>query len=157
MPLSVATKLLPLLNGEGEQRRALAARDADAYARGWVGERYNAWLARMDERAGGAARRAAKNQTLGYVTADGCPGIGDDTPHAPLPYFAAPAFIQSAVPALADAAPIDLVFVDFIEAQLIKLLNGVQTAKNYTVADVQTYSPFLANQVLGLYAKAAWN
>jgi hypothetical protein len=33
----------------------------------------------------------------------------------------------------------------------------LQTAKNYTVADVQNYSPVLANQALGVFAQAKWN
>lgn len=58
---------------------------------------------------------------------------------------------------MTDATPIDLVFVDFIETQLLQILNTVQTAKNYTSADVGTYSPILANAALGLYAQAQWN
>lgn len=53
--------------------------------------------------------------------------------------------------------PIDLVFVDFIEDQLLSILNSLQTTKNYTEADVQSYSPILANAVLGLYAQKAWS
>ena len=58
---------------------------------------------------------------------------------------------------MADDEPIDLVFVDFIEDQLISVLNAVQTDKTYTEADVEVYSPTLANAVLGLYAQQAWN
>jgi hypothetical protein len=65
--------------------------------------------------------------------------------------------VQSNFPAVADNAPIDLVFVDFIESQLLTLLNQVQTTKTYAAADVQTYSPYLSNQVLGIYAQLAWN
>jgi len=53
--------------------------------------------------------------------------------------------------------PIDLVFVDFMETQLLEVLNSVQTTKNYTTADVQTYSPISTNQVFGVYAQKAWN
>lgn len=60
-------------------------------------------------------------------------------------------------PAVSDATPIDLVFVDFIEAQLLGILNTIQTAKNYTSADVQTYSSVLSNTALGVYAQAKWN
>jgi hypothetical protein len=160
VPLSAASKLLPILNGEGEQRRSLeslAAREADAYARGWVGTRYRDWLRRMDQASDGPARRASGNATLGYVTKDSCPGTGDDTPHVALPYYSSPPFAQSALPAVAEDAPIDLVFVDFIETQLLGILNQVQSAVKYSTADVKTYSPVLANEVLGLYAEKAWN
>lgn len=86
-----------------------------------------------------------------------CPGVGDDTPHAPLPFNAVPDFIGSKPPNVTDDTPIDFVFIDFISAQTITILNSVQTAKVFTTADVKTYSPLLTNQAFGLYAQAAWN
>ena len=62
-----------------------------------------------------------------------------------------------AAPAVPDDTPIDLVFVDFIETQLLGILNTVQTAKTFTTADVASYTPILASEVLGLYAQEAWN
>lgn len=53
--------------------------------------------------------------------------------------------------------PVDLVFVGFISNQLLETLNSIQTSKKYTRADVQSYSPILSNEALGLYAQAAWN
>jgi len=83
--------------------------------------------------------------------------MGDDTLHAPLPFFSSPAFIASTPPNVSGDTEIDLVFVDFIETQLLQILNTVQTAKTYTAADVHNYSPTLANQVLGVFAQAKWN
>lgn len=83
--------------------------------------------------------------------------MGDDTLHAPLPFHDVPDFIGSVPPKVADSDPIDLVFVDFIEAQLLEILNSVQSVKEYTTSDVQSYSPILANEALGLYAQKAWN
>ncbi|KAG6805434.1 hypothetical protein H0H92_015419, partial [Tricholoma furcatifolium] len=51
----------------------------------------------MDRRHG-VERRATQNLTLGYVTIDSCPGIGDDTLHTPLPYYDTPDFIGSVPP-----------------------------------------------------------
>ena len=69
-----------------------------------------------------------------------------------------PDFIGTDAPAgVADDAPIDLVFVDFIEAQLLQILNTLQSAKTYTTADVQVYSSVLGTAVLGLYAEQYWN
>ena len=74
------------------------------------------------------------------------------------PYFNVPDFIGTNAPAgLAADATVDLVFVDFIETQLLQILNGLQSAKTYTTADVQLYSPVLANAFLGLYAEKYWN
>ena len=58
---------------------------------------------------------------------------------------------------MSNDAPIDLVFVNFISSQLLGILNSIQTSKKYTQADIQSYSPILGDQVLGLYAQAAWN
>ena len=74
------------------------------------------------------------------------------------PFFSSPDFIGSSAPAgVADTDPVDLVFVDFIETQLLGILNTVQTAKTFTTADVASYTPILASEVLGLYAQKAWN
>jgi hypothetical protein len=86
-----------------------------------------------------------------------CPGVGDDTLHAPLPYYSTPNYIGSKSPNVTDSTPIDLVFVDFIESDVLSILKEVQLVKNYTSADVQKYSSILANAVLGYYAQAAWN
>ncbi|TFK44996.1 Metallo-dependent phosphatase-like protein [Crucibulum laeve] len=158
--LSVAQQVLPALNHAGANERRtnelLERRENELYSRGYVDKRYMEWLEEMDRRSG-MEKRAAQNQTLGYVTHDSCPGVGDDTPHAPLPFHSSPDFIGSKVPDLPADTPIDLVFVDFIETQLLGILNSVQTDKTFTTADVKSYSPILANEALGLYAQSAWN
>jgi hypothetical protein len=58
---------------------------------------------------------------------------------------------------VSNDALVDLVFVDFISNQLLEILNSIQTYKKYTRADMQSYSPILSNEALGLYAQAAWN
>ena len=73
------------------------------------------------------------------------------------PFFSPPRFISSIPPNVSDDTPVDLVFVDFIEKRILQILNSVQTKKNYTTADVQTYSPVLSNAVMGLYAQKTWN
>ncbi|PIL26310.1 hypothetical protein GSI_12066 [Ganoderma sinense ZZ0214-1] len=159
VPLSIAKQVLPALNNAGaNNRRALSGFDEEAYARGEVNMVYHAWLQEMDQRNDGPTRRAAQNLTLGYVTHDSCPGVGDDTLHSPLSFYNVPDFIGTDAPAgVADDAPIDLVFVDFIEAQLLQLLNSLQSTKTFTTADVQVYSSVLGTAVLGLYAQKYWN
>ncbi|PPR00075.1 hypothetical protein CVT24_008977 [Panaeolus cyanescens] len=159
IPFNVANQVLPALNNAGadERRRALMEdRDSELYARGHVDTVYRRWLQEMDER-NGLARRAAQNLTLGYVTTDSCPGVGDDVQHAPLPFNPVPDFIGSIPPQVAADTPVDLVFVDFIQTQLLQILNSLQTTKTFTTADVQSYSPALASAILGLYAQSAWN
>ncbi|KAG1794137.1 5'-nucleotidase [Suillus plorans] len=156
---SIANQVLPALNNAGaDEKRKRDEIEKELWSRGVVDTRYKAWLEEMDRRAGIGRREAtAGNLTLGYVTADSCPGAGDDTLHLALPYYSVPDFIGSNPPNVADDTPIDLVFVDFIEAQLLGILNGLQNAQNYTTADVSLYSPTLANAALGLYAQGVWN
>ncbi|EGO00572.1 hypothetical protein SERLA73DRAFT_166873 [Serpula lacrymans var. lacrymans S7.3] len=153
----VASQVLPALNQAGaDERRKRSEWDTELWAKGYVDMRFRAWREEMDRRAG-ISRRESQNLTLGYVTQDGCPGAGDDTLHTPLPYYSVPDFIGSNNPNVTDDTPIDLVFVDFIETQLLGILNGLQSGKNYTSADVDLYSPILSNEALGLYAQAMWN
>jgi hypothetical protein len=79
--------------------------------------------------------------------------VGDDTLHTPLPFFDSPDFISSTPPAGGNDTTVDLVFVDFIEDQVLEVVNGLQTAKNYTSADVLPYSYILLDQVLGVFAE----
>ncbi|KAJ7055061.1 Metallo-dependent phosphatase-like protein [Mycena amicta] len=76
--------------------------------------------------------------TLGYVTTDSCPGLGDDVPHTPIPVFPVPPFIASRTPDASNTV-IDI------------------TARVYTRSDTAEYSPVRSNEVLGLYAEVAWN
>ncbi|KAI0776233.1 Metallo-dependent phosphatase-like protein [Trametes elegans] len=158
VPFAVARQVLPALNHAGaNERRALEERERELYARGDVDRRYRRWLEEMDRRSDGLTRRAAKNATLGYVTHDDCPGVGDDVLHAPLPFFSSPDFIGSDAPAVSDETAVDLVFVDFIENQLLETVNGLQSDKTYAKSDVLSYSDVLSNAVLGLYAEKYWN
>ncbi|KAF8963639.1 Metallo-dependent phosphatase-like protein [Flammula alnicola] len=152
VPFNVANDVLPALNNAGaNERRAI-------WKKGNSTNMDGKWLEEMDKRNDGIARRAAANLTLGYVTTDSCPGVGDDVLHAPLPFFSTPDFIGSIPPTVpATDTPIDLVFVDFISSQLLQILNSVQSTKVFTNADVQSYSPILANEALGLFAQSAWN
>ena len=84
-----------------------------------------------------------------------CP---DALPRVLQPYYDIPDFMGSDAPSgLSDDDPIDLVFVDFIEDQLLEILNGVQSDKTHTEDDVKTYTPVLASEAMGLFAQKVWN
>ncbi|KAI6029157.1 5'-nucleotidase [Pisolithus microcarpus] len=157
--LSIATQVLPALNGAGtSNKKKRAALETEMWRRGYVDGRYNVWLAEMARRAGPRSTAdMAGNPTLGYVTTDSCPGDGDDTLHTAVPYYSSPDYIGSAIPNVTGDTPVDLVFIDFIVSDVIEVLNTLQSAKNYTDSDASLYSPVLANQVLGLYAQVEWN
>ncbi|KAI0253692.1 Metallo-dependent phosphatase-like protein [Lactifluus subvellereus] len=150
--------VLPALNGVNGKREVFLQGTVaeERYGRRDVEERYGRWLAEMHARAG-PERRAAQNLTLGYVTKDACPGVGDDTLHTPLPFFSTPNFIGSTPPTGNSDTAIDLVFDGFIGSLVLQVLNRLQTSKTYTRADVRTYTPILANEVLGIFAQAMWN
>ncbi|KAJ7921958.1 Metallo-dependent phosphatase-like protein [Mycena leptocephala] len=160
VPFSVANGVLPALNGAGmNHRKSDEAVEAELWTRGYVGTRYREWMedmARRNAEVDGQARFALAKLTPGYVTTDACPGVGDDTPHAPLEFHSLPNFIASAAPiGLAVDAPIDLVFVDFLEKQLIGILNGLQKDKVYTTVESGRvkYTNVLATEALGIYAQ----
>ncbi|KAJ3805057.1 Metallo-dependent phosphatase-like protein [Lentinula aff. lateritia] len=164
LPLGVAQEVLPALNAAGADERrkrdlgsVLQERESQMWKRGYVNMRYMEWLDEMDRRHDGAVKRASQNLKLGYVTSDSCPGVGDDTIHAPLASFDIPDFIGSDTPSLSNDSLVDLVFVDFIQEQLLEILNEVQNATTYTDSDVASYTDVLSNAVLGLYAQHAWN
>jgi hypothetical protein len=83
--------------------------------------------------------------------------VGDDTLHTPVPYFDSPNYISSAPPTGSDDLATDLVFVDFLGSSVLKVLNGLQTAKNYTTADVLSYTGTRSNEVLEVFASVEWN
>lgn len=157
IPAGVANAVLAELTKEGETRRRRDLElEAQRDAHGDVDHIYRAWLERMDS-GHDAERRGTQNNTLGYVTSDACLGVGDDIPHTPLPFYSTPEYAASDPPAVSDDTLIDLVFDNFFEPQLLTVLNGVQSNKNYTTADVATYSPTLINAMFGQFAQAKWN
>ncbi|KAF9494150.1 hypothetical protein BDN71DRAFT_1590561 [Pleurotus eryngii] len=159
--LSVESKILPVMNGEGDLLRRSAEeldrREKELYASGNIVARFKRWLEAMDQRSG-EERRAHGNLTLGYdATTDSCPGVGDDTPHAPMPFFSAPGFVGFNVPNATSDTLVDVVFLDFIQNTVLGALNSVQQDRNFSASDVQLYSNLTANQVLEVYAQLMWN
>lgn len=73
IPASAVSKILPVMNGEGDLRRRSAEeldrREKELYASGNIDARFKRWLEAMDQRSG-EERRAHGNLTLGYVTTD---------------------------------------------------------------------------------------
>ncbi|KAL9712116.1 hypothetical protein Ac2012v2_005193 [Leucoagaricus gongylophorus] len=167
VPLSVAETTVNALNHAGaNERRTLTSpggrshyETTKKYTKGDIEDIYRTWLMDMNRLANVERRAtAAANLTSGYVTKDSCPGVGDDVLHAAPPFFNPPDFLASDPPSgVASDTPIDFVFVDFIQDQLLKVVNGLQKDKVYTAADTQLYSPVLSSAVLGIYAQQEWN
>jgi len=157
--VSVATQVLPYLNGRTSQKRDLYELE-ELYGKGDVMHIYNAWLERMnvmnmDVSSILSASRHAINLPLAIIKS--CPGVGDDIPHTPVPYYDTPTCIGTPTPNLPDDATLDLVFDDFFSSGVLRALNTFQKETVYTNADVRKYSPVLINDVWGIYAQANWN
>ncbi|KAF5365960.1 hypothetical protein D9758_006656 [Tetrapyrgos nigripes] len=180
----VALGVRDALDEAGEARRikrrglvsgideVLERREEELYKRGDVRKHYLEWLSSMSTLHQNR-REMTENLTLGYATSDACPGIGDDTIHIPLESFSIPDFISSDDPTAIAGTPtskeitnstlVDLVFVDFIQDQLLGILNDVQNEvgtdkqKQWADGDVKTYSTLLSTEVLGVYAEGNWN
>ncbi|KAG7444361.1 uncharacterized protein BT62DRAFT_1029301 [Guyanagaster necrorhizus] len=158
VPLSVALDTLQIMNENGsENRKRSLGREEELYRRGDVRARYMDWLSEMGQRSIDLGRRDTNNLTLGYVTTDSCPGVGDDIIHTPLPFYSIPDFIASIPPDVSNDTLIDFVFVDFVVDQVVETLNIVQSDKEYVSGDVGTYSTLETSEVLGIYAQFAWN
>lgn len=165
---AIAKNVLNSLNGQSidEKRSLFEDRESKLYASGNVEHRYQAWLRDMAEiYKAGLERRAFRPppapppvpESMGYVTSDACPGVGDDIPHVAIPFFDTPDFVGTTPPNVTDDTLIDLVFIDFIEDSLLSTINKLGNGTTFTTDDVQPYSPIFANQIFGLFAQAAWN
>jgi hypothetical protein len=94
-----------------------------------------------------------------------CPGDDpDDTPHAPIPFFAAPDYVSyNTTDSLTEGGSlVDLIFIRFFAHDVIRAINEISLAQgskapNVTMDDISTYADLQTNEVLGLYAKLAWN
>ncbi|KAI0031972.1 Metallo-dependent phosphatase-like protein [Vararia minispora EC-137] len=155
--LDAANAVVAALNGGSTASRRELEEEDVLYSRGDVSKRYNEWLRAMYE-AEPLAKRAAANLTLGYVTEDACPGVGDDTLHTALPFFSTPAYVASPAPAgvASNAAVLDFVFDDYIVSDVVRILNSVQSATTYTASEAALYSETLLDEVLGVFAQAEW-
>jgi len=157
--VSVATQVLPYLNNQPLHKRDLYELK-ELYSKGDVIHIYNAWLKHMNVMNSDvgsiiSVSRHAINRLL--IILKSCPGVGDDIPHTPIPYYDTPTCIGTPAPNLADDATLDLVFDDFFSSDVLRALNTFQKEMVYTNTDVGKYSPVLINEVWGLYAQANWN
>ncbi|KAF8342584.1 Metallo-dependent phosphatase-like protein [Cantharellus anzutake] len=161
VPFSVGRRVLGVLNNQGapgKRGNNLETETEEEYARGYVEGRFNAWIRNMWAAAPADLKRVQNaNLTLGYMTNDSCPGVGDDTLHSPMPHYSSPAYIGSPTPTgLTDSDPMDVIFPDFFEAQILLVINSLQNTKNYTAADISTYGNVYTNTIYGIFAEAKW-
>ncbi|KAI9276032.1 Metallo-dependent phosphatase-like protein [Sporodiniella umbellata] len=133
VPVSVGQKILPTMNRQGElKKRELPPQPKETSVQ----------------------TNTTIHLTPGYVTHDDYGTGGDDTLHSALPFFRHAAFVGSELPQdLGNDTLIDVVYLDFFDAQLrkvLKTLTGTEWTANKTV------SPFSGNTVWVEFAKKHW-
>ncbi|KAI8622868.1 Metallo-dependent phosphatase-like protein [Xylariaceae sp. FL1651] len=100
----------------------------------------------------GVTRRQVVDLVPGYTTTDDWGTDGDDTAHSPIPYYNIPDFFQGAAgfDANGRADAVDVVFVDFIESDVLAILGS-----NYSSASVDYYigANFTTQDYLPLFVK----
>jgi hypothetical protein len=168
VPRALAKKLLGYLNLVGEHgfRPATAALDADdatstplspieaiAADDARVQRAYHHHLAASAESY--IATAGDDKHSLGYVTQDSCPELGDDVLHRPVPSEWQPTFVATELPA--EEEVVDVVFFDFLIPDLVGAMNSLQKGREYSSADVRVYLDELkANNLVAEYAKLRW-
>ncbi|KAI5475343.1 5'-Nucleotidase/apyrase family protein [Pseudohyphozyma bogoriensis] len=161
VPSRVAKKLLPYLNLVGEHGvlpstllqspSALSASIEHIY-RKHERESYEAFVSSVSQEEG-------EKRTVGYVTVDKCPGLGDDVLHKPVPHAWQPTFVSTELEVgVGEEEKVDVVFFDFIQPDIIAALNHLQKEKEFSAKDVGLYiSTLSANTLMQEYAMKAWN
>ncbi|KAN0061950.1 hypothetical protein ACQY0O_005945 [Thecaphora frezii] len=101
----------------------------------------------------------AEGPSLGYRTIDSCPGEGDDTVHAPLPFSPDQPDYVAANP---EPEPenedvlVDVVFVDFIMRPLLELMNQYDVNRTYTPDQVGVWGNISTQLLYPRYAELEW-
>lgn len=177
VPYKYANQVIHKLNNDKVAQATSRKRDVstkeieeELYAQGHISHIYNRWmkdqhsfatansaaaedLAKLDARADAAQEQ----RTLGYVTKDECPGDGDDTVHIAIPYASVPDYVQSPVTGNVTADDkVDVIFLDFIAKNVVRILNGLQTEKSYSLSDVAPYNQYTTQDIYPLYAEQIW-
>lgn len=176
VPYKYASQIINKLNNDQtaqatSRRRSVEDEDStkELYAKGHVSHIYNQWMASQHDDSLSAAAAdlaqldahaavAAANRTLGYVTKDQCAGEGDDTIHTAIPYASMPDYVQSPVTGsnVTGDDKVDVIFLDFIASNVIRILNGLQSDRKYATSDVAPYNQYTTQDIYPLYAEQVW-
>ncbi|KAI2641922.1 Metallo-dependent phosphatase-like protein [Hypomontagnella submonticulosa] len=151
VPYDLASKLLDLLNNAGaSQKRNIGTIPVERDI--CVDPLPTRFGVKRGEHHGAPkiTRRQVVDLVPGYTTKDDFGTDGDDTAHSAIPYYEIPDFFQGTGGfgdgGVADA--VDLVFVDFIESDVLAILGS-----NYSSGDVSPYidANFTTQDYLPLY------
>ncbi|KAG8725534.1 hypothetical protein FRC09_011261 [Ceratobasidium sp. 395] len=154
VPAQIATQVTGRLNGKTATKRS----QEEEYERGEFKYRYSKWKREQYENYEFTERDA--QLSLGYVTTDKCPGVGDDVPHTPMQHYDPPKYVSPPLsPDIQPDTPVDLVFFDFYAAKVLTIVNSLSTNKTYAASDVQGWGatgPLITNAIYEAFVKEAW-
>ncbi|KAF7729993.1 hypothetical protein EC973_003406 [Apophysomyces ossiformis] len=148
VPYNVVSKILGILNNQGEQnkKRSLIWPQAP-HTHFEAEQRYLAMQHELSRRA---------ELTPGYTTTDDLGSNGDDTKHSPIPYYKTPWFFASSLPTNAtDDTLLDLVFLEFSHNQMVSIMHDL-TGKNWTVEAQYGNPEVTTSSMYEIYAKKYW-
>ncbi|QRV73839.1 vacuolar protein [Ceratobasidium sp. AG-Ba] len=158
VPAGDCMKVTDRLNGITTTKRSQQEEEEEEYRRGEFRYRYSKWKREQYENYHFSERDA--QLTLGYVTTDSCPGVGDDIPHTPMAHYDPPKYVTPPPdPSITPATPVDCVFFDFYASKVITNLNVVSTNRTYSAGDVVGWGPtgpFYSNQMYEAFVKKTW-
>ncbi|KAH8689459.1 Metallo-dependent phosphatase-like protein [Talaromyces proteolyticus] len=99
--------------------------------------------------------------TAGYRTGDDFGNDGDDTQHAPVPYYQPPAYAKAnvTVPGQTYETLYDIVFIDHIAKYIMPALNCINKGKYHMNKSYYVDQSINTNTLIGLYAQTdvQWN
>ncbi|KAG9081594.1 hypothetical protein FS749_007549 [Ceratobasidium sp. UAMH 11750] len=155
VPANIAVQVAGRLNGNTATKRRLEEKE---YSNGEFMHRFSKWKREQYESYHFTERDATLS--LGYVTTDSCPGIGDDIRHTPTPHYDPPKYVSPPLdPAITPDTLVDLVFFDFYASKVLTIVNSLSTGKTYTASDVRGWGanePLLTNAVYEAFVKKTW-
>ncbi|ORY25942.1 vacuolar protein [Naematelia encephala] len=103
--------------------------------------------------------KGKKSPTLGYVTKDACPGLGDDIEHIPVPFSkdSQPSFVETPFPEVDDDEIIDVVNMDFSLDDFLAAVNVLDPERKLTAREMRPYAPGVdMKSMWGRYAAEFW-
>ncbi|KAL8280258.1 hypothetical protein RQP46_007372 [Phenoliferia psychrophenolica] len=155
VPLSLVSQLLPYLNLVGEHGVLPSSLLSPSGQTTSIEHIYRRSLL-SSYTSSLSSPSSNSNLSVGYVTQDRCPGLGDDTLHRPIPAVWQPTFVATDLPS--DDDTVDVVFFDFIQPDILSALNHLQHERTWSEKDVGLYVTGLsANTIMQEYATRAWN
>ncbi|GAB1518522.1 hypothetical protein RhiTH_001582 [Rhizoctonia solani] len=159
VPAGIAKQIVGKLNAPVTNAAKRSEEDMKAYAQGEIAPHFKKWKREQYETH--YETRRDQGLTLGYVTTDSCPGVGDDISHEPIASYSIPKYISLPFPSsVTDDTLVDVIFYDFYQSKIISIVNDLGGGgKNYTTTDVKSWGvnqPLITSAIYEPFVKSAW-